>query len=467
MGGCFSNSKAIKVKARLPGPTIRPASDLQKTATPLNDTGSLPPAGQIDTPICNEEAKRFNWRRGELIGEGAFGKVYECLNVDTGEIMVDKHVKLSGDPAQIEREVLNLKREISTLRGLSHRNIVRYLHTEVSADGSGVDIFLEYVPGGSVRSLLSKFKKFDELVVRKYSEHLLQGLTYLHSNGIVHRDIKCANLLVDHDGTVLISDFGAAKRLMTMEPVDEISICKSLRGSPYWMAPEVVRRTGHTFSADIWSVGCVGIEMLTGSPPWAEFSRNAKEVLQLISTCTGPPDLPPGISFACRDYLSRCLQVEPASRASATDLLDHPFIRGLPMSQPVLQPMPQPTKPGTRPQSTIDSREDVLVPLEDGSFIMDDVDEQQSQHNRSDSFGRSSQAATNPRRYLPQQGLENEPDDSSRDLIDPNTLIAETALARKLRLERQAKEREKKAIEKAKREAWERELKLEQDLANL
>jgi serine/threonine protein kinase len=483
MGVCFSSSKPVRTKSSvLPQ---RPPS-VQKLQTQSNETSSLQPTDQNEPapPLEKpEEAKRFNWKRGELIGEGAYGKVYECLNVDTGEIMVDKHVKLSGDRNQIEREVLNLKREIGTLRGLSHRNVVRYLHTEVSADGSGVDIFLEYVPGGSVRSLLTKFKMFDEPVVRRYTEHLLRGLNYLHAQGIVHRDIKCANLLVDHDGTVLLSDFGAAKRLISAEVDDESSICKSLRGSPYWMAPEVVRRIGHSFSADIWSVGCSVIEMLTGSPPWSEFSRNVKDVLRLISTCTAPPSLPPAsaakASPACKDFLARCLQIEPTNRASAAVLLEHPFIKGTSLPE-----APKPP-PDNQVVSSIELDDATLVALDDGSFIMKDDEEMNllssspsyvthperlllNQEDVDGSYHSSQgQRRKGPpkQQYLMREDLE--PEDDSRELIDRDGLLAETALARKLRLEKQARDRERKAVDRAKREAWERELKLESELANL
>jgi len=97
----------------------------------------------------------------------------------------------------------------------------------------GVDIIMEYVPGGSVRHLLNKFGKLHEKTVQKYTKELLEGLTFLHSKGIVHRDIKCANLLVDNDGVIKLSDFGASKRLGSTIHVEDSKLCKSLRGSPY------------------------------------------------------------------------------------------------------------------------------------------------------------------------------------------------------------------------------------------
>lgn len=143
----------------------------------------------------------------------------------------------------------------------------------------------------------------------------------MHNFGIIHRDLKCANVLVTHDGTVRLSDFGSSKRF---ENIDEF-YTKSLKGSPYWMAPEVVRREGHTFSADIWSVGCVIIEMLTGLPPWSNYSRNAKEVLNLIATPDNLPDIPE-CSPSLRSLIKRCLRRIPNERPNIGDLLMSEFI---------------------------------------------------------------------------------------------------------------------------------------------
>jgi len=269
-----------------------------------------------------QEAKLL-WKRGQLIGQGAYGKVYECLNLENGQLHAVKHVKLAGSTSQIEKQVSLLQKEISLLKSLSHKNIVKYLHAEITESKNGVYIIMEYVSGGSIRHLLDKFGKFEENLVRLYTKQILEGLSFLHSNRIIHRDIKSANLLVTQRGNIKLSDFGASKRLGG-SCVDQ---CRSLRGSPYWMAPEVAKRVGHGFAADIWSVGCVVIEMLTGSFPWSKVTCSTKEVIRIISNTVSHPPIPGGISTECQEFLKCCLKVNPAERSTANELLTHSFIQ--------------------------------------------------------------------------------------------------------------------------------------------
>ena len=291
------------------------------------DTASISPEPR--TPHSSREHSLIRWKRGDLIGQGAYGQVYECLDIEGGKLYALKHIALSGQPDKIQRAVTNLKREISMLRGLHHKNIVKYMQAELAEDTAGVDIILEFVSGGSIRQLLNKFQRFDEPIARKYIKQLLEGLDYLHGLGIIHRDVKCANLLATTDGSIKITDFGASKRLVNSQLNEDYEVCKSLKGSPYWMAPEVARRSGHSYPADIWSVGCTLIEILTGKPPWSDVSTNVKEVLAMIASASKAPNYPPGLTQECYSFLDNCLQIDPEERATAEQLLQHPFITGV------------------------------------------------------------------------------------------------------------------------------------------
>jgi serine/threonine protein kinase len=271
--------------------------------------------------ISSPRGRLIRWVKGDKLGEGAYAEVFQCMNVETGKLYAVKHFKFSEDPVKVQKEFASLKREVLLLRSLEHPNIVQYYQTDISSDHDSIDVVLEFVPGGSLKSLLHKYVRFEEVVVINYTRQLLLGLKYLHDNGVIHRDLKCANVLVTPEGVVKISDFGSSKLFEDRH----VGLTQSLKGSPYWMAPEVVLRQGHSLSADIWSLGCLVIEMVTGSPPWSNYSKASKEVLNLIAT---PGNLPliPDCSPAMRKFIRLCLQREPSMRPTASALMKHPMI---------------------------------------------------------------------------------------------------------------------------------------------
>ncbi|XP_021750350.1 mitogen-activated protein kinase kinase kinase NPK1-like isoform X1 [Chenopodium quinoa] len=282
------------------------------------------PAKENMPPSIKDEAPPIRWRKGELIGCGAFGRVYMGMNIDSGELLAVKQVSIASGGASREKtqaHIRELEEEVKLLRNLSHTNIVRYLGT--AREEEALNILLEFVPGGSISSLLGKFGSFPESVIRMYTKQLLLGLEYLHKNGIMHRDIKGANILVDNKGCIKLADFGASKKVVELATMTG---AKSMKGTPHWMAPEVILQTGHNFSADIWSVGCTIIEMATGKPPWCQYQE--VQALFHIGTTKSHPPIPEHLSADAKDFLIKCLQKEPYLRASASELLQHPFVTG-------------------------------------------------------------------------------------------------------------------------------------------
>ncbi|KAL3680120.1 hypothetical protein R1sor_023076 [Riccia sorocarpa] len=267
--------------------------------------------------------KAIRWRKGEIIGAGAYGRVYMGMNLDSGELLAVKQVLITVNNVTKEKaqaHIRELEEEVRLLRNLSHRNIVRYLGT--AREEEALNILLEFVPGGSIASLLGKFGSFTEPVIRMYTRQLLLGLEYLHSNNILHRDIKGANILVDNKGCIKLADFGASKKVVELATISE---AKSMKGTPYWMAPEVIRQTGHNWQADIWSVGCTVIEMATGKPPWSQQFQEVAALFHIGTTKSHPP-IPEHLSPDAKNFLLKCLQREPRLRPSAAELLQHPFV---------------------------------------------------------------------------------------------------------------------------------------------
>jgi serine/threonine protein kinase len=250
------------------------------------------------------------YQLGYCLGKGAFGSVYKALNWGTGGTVAIKQVGLSHLP---KTELKNMMQEIDLLKNLHHPNIVKYHGFVTSTDN--LYIILEYCEGGSLQSMCKTFGKFPETLVALYLSQVLQGLLYLHEQGVIHRDIKGANILVMRDGLVKLADFGVA----TKGNVGESSVV----GTPYWMAPEVIQLSGATTASDIWSLGCTAIELLDGKPPYSNF--NPMPALFRIVNDDHPP-LPEGASPVVRDFLMQCFQKDPNLRVSAKKLLKHPWI---------------------------------------------------------------------------------------------------------------------------------------------
>eukprot|EP00755_Sulcionema_specki_P007652 Sspe_Gene.38828::Locus_18725_Transcript_1_1_Confidence_1.000_Length_2292::g.38828::m.38828 len=305
------------------GEPIKSVSSVAASDAP--EIRSTPP---LATPQANGGASRLpqqpitGWVKGNLIGQGACSEVYFGMDELTAKFFAVKQTPIDlKDPMHVMK-VRRLQKEIDVMKHHHHDNIVQYLGSE-KRDGY-FNIFLEYVPGGSIASLLSKFGGFHEKVIRVYTRQILLGLEYLHSHGIIHRDIKGGNILVSDKGQVKLADFGCSKHNAHDTSTGDLS----LRGTALWMAPEVIHSAKYGEASDIWSVGCTVIEMATGKPPWTNDTafKNEVEALYYIAQSGTHPKLPPHLTDEAKDFLRLCFQQDPEARVSAKDLLAHPFI---------------------------------------------------------------------------------------------------------------------------------------------
>ncbi|KAK8090330.1 mitogen-activated protein kinase [Apiospora hydei] len=281
--------------------------------------------------LAGESWDDNKWMKGALIGQGSFGSVYLALHAVTGELLAVKQVEAPSPGANSQNDARKksmieaLKREISLLRDLRHPNIVQYLGCSSSVDY--LNIFLEYVPGGSVQTMLNSYGALPEPLVRSFVRQILDGLSYLHNQEIIHRDIKGANILVDNKGTIKISDFGISKKLEATNILNGAANNKhrpSLQGSVFWMAPEVVKQTSYTRKADIWSLGCLVVEMMTGTHPFPDCSQ-----LQAIFKIGGgraSPTIPDTASAEAQEFLAQTFELDHNLRPSADDLMLSSFL---------------------------------------------------------------------------------------------------------------------------------------------
>ena len=254
------------------------------------------------------------YKLGSSLGKGGFGVVYEALNVETGDFVAVKQMSIHD---MKQDEVDEIMSEITLLRNLDHPNIVQYIDN-VKQDGY-LHIVLEYMENGSLSQIVKKFGVFSEAVAMAYIKQVLDGLAYLHAQGVIHRDIKGANILTTKDGLVKLADFGVAIKLGENDESEA-----SVVGTPYWMAPEIIEMSGQSSACDIWSVGCVVVELLTSAPPYFDLAPMAA----LFRIVTDPhPPLPERVSSMLRDFLLKCFLKEPKMRGSAVKLLRHSWIR--------------------------------------------------------------------------------------------------------------------------------------------
>lgn len=286
---------------------------------------------ELQSFLAGESWDDNKWMKGALIGQGSFGSVYLALHAVTGELLAVKQVEAPAPGANGPNDsrkksmIEALKREISLLRELRHANIVQYLGCSSSVEH--LNIFLEYVPGGSVQTMLNSYGALPEPLVRSFVRQILMGLSYLHNRDIIHRDIKGANILVDNKGTIKISDFGISKKLEASNILSGANNNKhrpSLQGSVFWMAPEVVKQTSYTLKADIWSLGCLVVEMMTGSHPFPDCSQ-----LQAIFKIGGgkvAPTIPEHASEDAKLFLAQTFEIDHNLRPSADELILSPFL---------------------------------------------------------------------------------------------------------------------------------------------
>lgn len=301
----------------------------------------------VDRSLVFLAASRSNisirWQQGRFIGAGSFGSVYLAVNLDSGSLMAVKEIRFQ-EVAGLTSLYSQIKDELSVMEMLHHPNIVEYYGIEVHRDK--VYIFEEYCQAGSLAALLEHGRIEEEHVLQLYTMQLLEGLAYLHSEGILHRDIKPDNILMDHQGVIKYVDFGAAKILarnqrsiarsrrvpdglaphLTKDP----DANNSLTGTPMYMSPEVIRNNhrGREGAMDIWSLGCVVLECATGRKPWSNLD-NEWAIMFHIGVATQHPPLPDPheLSELGIDFIRQCLIIDPAQRPTAVDLMDHPWMQ--------------------------------------------------------------------------------------------------------------------------------------------
>lgn len=276
------------------------------------DDESTPEQSITDSSAGSTPPIKFD--RGNAIGEGRHGKVFKCRNAMDNTLMAMKEINIPEDECETEKV---FEKEIEILKSLDHPNIVKLIDTQLNPFRNSVQIFMEFVPGHSLYAFLREFGPFTGNGIEHAFRQLLHGLEYLHSKNVVHRDLKSKNILVSDKGVLKLCDFGSAKRSNS-----DAQVSIRYEGTPLWTPPETILHGLYTKQSDIWSLGCVFIELCTAALPWAEHSfHNTFAAIYHISREQSIPCIPNSIPPLYKGIIQSCLSRDPSLRPSPSQIL--------------------------------------------------------------------------------------------------------------------------------------------------
>jgi len=268
--------------------------------------------------VVSKEDPRLIYFDIEKIGEGAAGEVFRALHKSKNSVIAIKQMNLAAQ----QKNIKLLLTEIDIMKNSNHKNIVHYFDSYI-VDEKYLWVVMEFMSGGCLTDILEQFDtiQMTEKMIAHVCKETLDGLQYIHSLHRIHRDIKSDNILLGGGGEVKLADFGYAAQLTQQK-----SKRNTIVGTPYWMAPELIRGQEYDQKVDIWSLGIMAMEMAEGEPPYMDFPP--LRALFLITT-KGIPPLKEQEKWSqpFQDFVAKCLNKEVEQRQSATEMLKHPFLK--------------------------------------------------------------------------------------------------------------------------------------------
>uniref|UniRef100_A0A674P0M0 Serine/threonine-protein kinase PLK n=1 Tax=Takifugu rubripes TaxID=31033 RepID=A0A674P0M0_TAKRU len=320
---------------------------------PVPERGALQPPAAAKTnknkaeqakaelaPVVSDSMTGRSYSKGKLLGKGGFARCYEMTDLSNNHMYAVKVIPQSRVSKPHQREkILN---EIELHRNLSHKHVVKFSHH--FEDQDNIYIFLELCSRKSLAHIWKARHTLTDPEVRYYLRQIISGLKYLHSRGILHRDLKLGNFFVNENMELRLGDFGLAAKLETVEQRK-----KTICGTPNYLAPEVLNRQGHGPESDVWSLGCVMYTLMCGNPPFE--TLDLKETYRCIKEVQY--HLPSTISHPAQKLISGILQKNPSDRLSLDQILSHEFFKGftpdkLPPSSCAMVPELHPPSPAKK-----------------------------------------------------------------------------------------------------------------------
>lgn len=295
-------------------------SKAQSKETTADQKPSEPMPTQIQgrtlRDLVGSSSNRDLYKDTRKIGEGSTGEVFVARNSKTDELVAIKKMQITAENMKL------LCAEIEIMRDSRHENIVNFLDSFI-VDENQLWVVMEYMDGGCLTDILEQFDtiRLTEPQIARICLETLKALAHVHSRHRIHRDIKSDNILLSQNGDVKIADFGYAAQLTQQQQKRNTVV-----GTPYWMAPELIRGHDYGTKVDIWSLGIMLMELAEGEPPYMEFPP--LRALFLITT-KGIPPLKDSNAWSAdfRDFYDKCLEKDVESRPDAEGLLNHPFLK--------------------------------------------------------------------------------------------------------------------------------------------
>ncbi|XP_061550278.1 serine/threonine-protein kinase PLK3 [Phycodurus eques] len=343
--GCFTAAPPrLSCHAANADLSKKPSADgAQQAGAPVAKAGrakSDPGKTELAQVVTDARTGR-SYSKGKLLGKGGFARCYEMTDLSSNKMYAVKVIPQSRVSKPHQRE--KITNEIELHKTLSHKHVVKFSHH--FEDHDNIYIFLELCSRKSLAHIWKARHTLTEPEVRYYLRQIISGLKYLHSRGILHRDLKLGNFFVNENMELRLGDFGLAAKLETVEQRK-----KTICGTPNYLAPEVLNRQGHGTESDVWSFGCVMYTLMCGNPPFE--TLDLKETYKCIKEVRY--NLPSGLSPAAQKLISSILQKTPSDRLTLDQILNHEFFtKGftpdrLPPSSCVMVPELRPPSPAKK-----------------------------------------------------------------------------------------------------------------------